>query len=207
MTKSSVNKKSVLRLSHYRKVLKRFEELGFERIFSGTLGQEAGVTAAQVRKDFSLFGISGNKRGGYVIKSLLEHLQVILKKNIVTKAVIIGAGNIGRALMHYNGFQKDNIEIAAVFDIDPIKISERAAIPILPLGKLADYIKINKVNIGIIAVPDQAAQEVFDLLQVAGIKGILNFTTMIFKDPAEDVIINNVYLQFELENIIYFLQD
>ena len=206
MIKGTVNRKSVRRLSHYRKVLLRLGELGFDRVFSETLGEEAGVTAAQVRKDFSHFGISGNKRGGYIIADLLEHLRSILKKDVPTNTVIVGAGNLGKALMYYNGFKKDNIKILAVFDIDPSKLSEKGEIPILHLSKLSSFVKSHNINIGIIAVPDMAAQTIFDLLQDAGIKGILNFTTMIFKDTKE-VVINNVYLQIELENIIYFINE
>ncbi|MBN2415109.1 redox-sensing transcriptional repressor Rex [bacterium] len=198
-----MNKKSVSRLSHYRKVLLRLNELGFDRIFSDTLGEEAGVTAAQVRKDFSIFGISGNKRGGYIIADLIARLDDILKKRTVTRVIIVGAGNLGKALMHYPGFRRDSIEISAVFDIDPTKISRKADVPVLPLEEVGEFIAAHGIDIAIIAVPDVAAQRVFDILQRAGIRGILNFTTMTFKDN-EDVVVNNVYLQFELENLIYF---
>ncbi len=198
-----VNKKMVLRLSHYRKAIIRLKELGFKKVFSETLGEENGVTAAQVRKDFSIFEISGNKRGGYPIDETLDKLEHILRKDKRSDVIIVGVGNLGCALMQYKDLQKEKIQILAGFDIDPAKINLKAPIPIFHLRELKQYCIKHKIKIGIIAVPDVAAQEVCNEMLAAGIEGILNFTTMRFKG-AENIIINNVYLQFELENVIYF---
>ena len=99
--KMIVSKKHISRLSRYRKALFRFKELGFVKVFSDTLGEAVGVTASQVRKDFSLFGISGNKRGGYQIDALIDKLQNILGKDFDQKVIIVGIGNIGNALMAF----------------------------------------------------------------------------------------------------------
>ncbi len=128
-----------------------------------------------------------------------------MKKDNEYQIVIAGAGNIGRALMNYERFREDNIRIVAAFDIDPTKIGDKLRVPVYPLTEMEEYIRKNKIPLGIIAVPDVAAQSIFDLMIRAGIKGILNFTTIRFKG-AEDVTISNVYLQFELENIIYNLK-
>ena len=89
------NKNCIIRLSRYKNALIRFKTLGFIKIFSEYLADAVGVTSAQVRKDFSLFGISGNKRGGYQIDALITKLNSILGKNEVQKVVLVGAGQLG----------------------------------------------------------------------------------------------------------------
>lgn len=199
-----VNKKCISRLSRYRKTLFRFQELGFVKVFSDTLGEAVGVTASQVRKDFSLFGISGNKRGGYKIDELIDKLQNILGKDEDQKVIVVGLGNIGNALIKYKGFEKEGIKVVAGFDIDPTKINKKADVPLLPLEEMEDFVNQNKIEVGIIAVPDIAGQQVFDAMVAAGIKGFLNFAPIRYQN-ADDVIINNVNLQIELENVIYFV--
>ncbi|MEW5759036.1 MAG: redox-sensing transcriptional repressor Rex [Candidatus Omnitrophota bacterium] len=199
-----VNRNCIIRLSRYKNALFRLKALGFMKVFSDNLADAVGVTAAQVRKDFSLFGVTGNKKGGYLVDSLIERLNIILGKDSVNNVIIIGAGNIGTALMKYKGFEKEGIKIIACFDIDPIKFSKKADIPVLPLENIKDFIKNNEVKIGIIAVPDIAAQNVLDILAVSGVKGVLNFAPIRLKGP-DDCIINNVNLEHELENVIYFV--
>ena len=199
-----VNKKCISRLSRYRKTLFRFQELGFVKVFSDTLGEAVGVTASQVRKDFSLFGISGNKRGGYKIDQLIDKLQNILGKDEDQKVIVVGLGNIGNALIKYKGFEKEGIKVVAGFDIDPTKINKKADVPLLPLEEMEDFVRQNQIEVGIIAVPDIAGQQVFDAMIAAGIKGFLNFAPIRYQN-ADDVIINNVNLQIELENVIYFV--
>ncbi len=199
-----VNKKCISRLSRYRKALFRFKELGFVKVFSDTLGEAVGVTASQVRKDFSLFGIPGNKRGGYQIDTLIDKLQNILGKDYDQKVIIVGIGNIGNALIKYKGFEREGIKIVAGFDIDPAKVNKKSAVPIYPLDEIYSYVKKHGITIGIIAVPEIVAQEVCDKMISAGIKGILNFAPIRYKG-AENAMITNVNLQAELENVIYFV--
>jgi len=198
------NKNCIIRLSRYKNSLYRLQSLGFVKVFSENLADAVGVTAAQVRKDFSLFGISGNRRGGYEIGSLLEKLNTILGKDQLQKVVVAGAGHLGGALMRYNGFEKEGIKIAACFDIDPATYDRASAVPVLPIEELRAFVKDNAIKIGIIAVPDVAAAQVAEQMSSAGIKGILNFAPIRLKVP-EDVTINNVNLELELENLIYFV--
>jgi len=198
------SKRIILRLSRYRNALMRFKELGFVKIFSEYLADAVAVTSAQVRKDFSLFGISGNKRGGYQIDDLIAKLNSILGKNDVQKVVLVGAGQLGSALLNYRNFEKEGIKIVAAFDIDPAKHVQKNAIPVLPLEQITTFIERNKIKIAILCVPDIAAQQTLDILVNAGIKGVLNFTPTELKAPARCVI-NNVNLAVELENLIYFV--
>lgn len=199
------NKHSIIRLLKYKSSLLRFRILGFKRVFSDNLADAADVTAAQVRKDFSLFGIPGNRRGGYQIDELLTRLNSLLGKDVVQKVIIVGAGNIGSALMKYKGFDKEGIQITAGFDIDPEKIQREGNIPVYPFEEMKDYVKNNNIKIGIISVTEMFAQHVLDTMVEAGIKGVLNFAPIKLKGP-DDVFISNVDLLGELEKVIYFVK-
>ena len=192
----------IKRLLQYKLCLLRFKELGVSTIFSHNLSEVAGVTAVQVRKDFSNYGIKGKKRGGYSIESLLEELNKIFgdsKKNII----IVGMGNIGKALAQYNErFIKKNLHIVAAFDIDPGKQNKSFGVPVFSIDKLQAEIKHHNVSTAIVAVPFQTAQEVCNHLIASGIKGILNFAPVILKVP-DDVVIDNINLSNKLEGIIY----
>lgn len=201
---ATTNKQCIIRLSRYKSALYRLRSLGFVKVFSDNLADAIGVTSSIVRKDFSLFGISGNKRGGYEIDNLLEKLNSILGKDTIQKVVVVGSGNIGQALMKYKGFEQGGIKIVAGFDTDPAKQSPSGGVPVYPLEELKDFIKERGIKIGIIAVPDAAAQQVADVLLQAGIKGILNFAPIRLRAP-EDRVVNNVNLELELENLIYFV--
>jgi len=194
-----------MRLSRYRNAIIRLKSLNFVRVFSDNLADAASVTSAQVRKDFSIFGISGHRRGGYQVDDLLGQLNQILGKDNVQEIILVGVGNIGRALLRYTGFEKSGIRIVAGFDIDPSKYNLDTNMPILPLDKMHDYIVTNKIKIAIIAVPDYAAQQVLELMKSAGIKGVLNFAPITLRESS-DFIINNINLLTELENIIYFVK-
>lgn len=199
-----INRNCIIRLSRYKNALSRLKTLGFVKVFSENLADAVGVTACQVRKDFSMFGVTGSKRGGYQIDALIESLNTILGKNEIRKVIIAGAGNIGTALLRYKGFEEEGIKIAAVFDIDPTKINHDSLIPVFPLEALKEYIKNNKIEIGIIAVPDVAAQQVMDAMVSSGIKGVLNFAPIRLRGP-EECVINNVNIELELENVIYYV--
>ncbi len=198
------NRSCIIRLSRYKNALNRLRTLNFVRVFSDNLADAAGVTAAQVRKDFSLFGITGNRRGGYRVDELAEQLNRILGKDQLHEFIVIGVGNIGRALLHYPGFERSGINVVAGFDIDPAKFNQDSKPPVLPLDQLAGIIKTRDIKLAILAVPDYAAQQVLELALSAGIKGVLNFAPICLKAPT-GCIINNINLETELENLIYFI--
>lgn len=178
--------------------------LGFVKVFSDNLADAVGVTAVQVRKDFSLFGLTGNKRGGYQVEHLIEKLNALLGKNQLQKVVIVGVGKIGAALLNYSGFEKEEIRIVAAFEIDPVLFDREAEVPVLPLDELKAFVKEHGIRIGIIATPDSAAQQVLEIMVDAGIKGVLNFAPIRLRVP-ETCVIQSVDLGRELEKIIYFV--
>ena len=195
----------ILRLSRYKNAALRLKSLNFVKVFSDNLADATGVTASQVRKDFSIFGISGNRRGGYQIDELLTQLNKVLGKDKLQKFIVVGVGNMGRALINYPGFVKSEIKIVAGFDLDPSKYNRKADAPVFPMDELAGYVKTNEVELGIIAVPDFAAQEVFDKLIQAGIKGVLNFAPIRLRSENTDVVVHTLNLETEIENLIYFV--
>ncbi len=197
-------KNCVIRLSRYKNALNRFKSLGFVKVFSDNLADAVGVTSSQVRKDFSLFGISGNKKGGYKVDELVDKINIILGKNEIQQVVLVGAGHMGKALLKYKGFEKEGMKIVACFDIDQTKLNREALTPILPAKEMKDFVQIRQIRVGIIAVPDAAAQAVLDQMLEAGIKGVLNFAPITLRG-AEDTVVNNVNIELELENVIYYV--
>lgn len=196
------NNKIVQRLLQYRTCLEHLDELGFERVYSHTLGAESGVSPEQVRKDFSKFCIKGNRRGGYEIRKLMATLDKTFGKHKVQQTVLVGMGNLGRALSGYRGFMRKKIEIVAAFDIDPAKIGKKYSIPVYDMQELEGFLKQNRVWVAILAVPESKAQEVCDTLVQSGIAGIMNFSPIILKVP-EEVMVNNINLSNELEGLVY----
>lgn len=199
----ATNKNCIVRISRYKNALTRLKSLGFVKVFSSNLADATGTSSAQVRKDFSLFGITGNKRGGYNIDDLIEQMNTIFGKHKVHRVVVVGIGNIGKALLSYKGFEKESIRVVAAFDIDSSKIDPEASVPVFPLEQMENYIKENEIKLGVISVPDVAAQQVFEMMRSAGIKGVLNFAPI--NISADDVIVNNINLEMELENLIYYV--
>jgi redox-sensing transcriptional repressor len=199
-----VIKNSLKRIFLYRACLARLKMMGVEKVFSYTLANDTGVTSDQVRKDFSEFGIRGNKRGGYEITDLLEKMENIFHRNKDHNIVLIGMGNLGLALSKYSKFIQRNMNIVATFDIDPFKQKIRSGIPVYSMSRLKEIIDRFRIKVAILAVPEISAQEVSDELVRAGIKGIVNFAPVLLKVPPE-VVINNVNLCDELESVIYYV--
>lgn len=200
------NRNCIGRLSRYKSSLHHFKELGFKKIFSNYLAQAVGTSSTQIRKDFSIFKIQGNKRGGYEIDILITRLNSILNKNETQKVILVGAGNLGSALMHYRGFAKEGFHLLAAFDIDPVKLNSQIDTPVLPLMELPKFVIENEVAFGIISVPAVVAQQVFDMMVGAGIRGILNFAPCCLTSTDSRVFVNNVNLELELEQLVYFVK-
>jgi redox-sensing transcriptional repressor len=193
----------VCRLSQYRSALRRFELLGFQKIFSPYLAQTIGVSSAVVRKDFSEFGITGNKRGGYAIDALITQIDHILGKNEVLNVALAGVGNLGQALLRYRNFAAEGIHISVAFDLDPSKCRDKENPPILPVKEMEAFISSRGIRIGLIAVPELVAQEVAQTMVRAGITGILNFAPIQLQVPALCTV-HNVNLALEISALAYY---
>lgn len=207
-----MNSDMLIRITRYYRALNRLRSIGLEKVFAHNLADAAGVSAAVVRKDFSILEIHGQKRGGYEITELIGKLSVILGKGDEQDVVIIGCGRIGKALMHYSGFEPDGIRVVAGFDTDPIVYADASnPVPVYPMSRLDEIVNALGTKVAIITVPESAAADTAEKLFDAGIRGILNFSPITLKPrPAKDdetpVVIHNINIALELEQIFYELQ-
>jgi len=150
-----------------------------EKISSKKLGELMGSSASQVRLDLSYFGDFGQQGYGYNIKKLKNELSNILSINIERTMIIVGAGNIGRALTRFNAFSEAGFILKAIFDVKPVLIGEKINdVMIHDVKEMGDFVRQKSIDIGVIAVPKEAANEVASVLVKNGIKGILNFAPL-----------------------------
>lgn len=198
----SINR-SVERLLKYRLSLLKFKAQGFDNFYSKYLAEEVDVSPEQVRKDFSEKGIKGRKKAGYNVDETLLILNNILQRDSIRNIIVVGIGNIGRAMIYnFKNFQKNNFSVVAAFDINPAKQKMYSGIKVYRLDNLKEIVKKNKVKTAIIAVPTVSAQLVCDKLIDCGIIGIMNFAPVVLKVP-KDVISRNINLCNELEGIMH----
>jgi len=195
-------KKSLRRILLYRGSLIHLQALGVQKVYSYTLGKETGISAEQVRKDFSEYQIKGKQRGGYQVNDLIAEMENIFYKKGSQNIIVVGRGNIGSSLANYEHFIKRQINIVATFDMDPSKQRIRSEIPVYTMDRIKEIIDRFCVRTAIIAVPDIAAQGVCDLLVNYGVEGIINFAPVILKVP-DHIIVNNINLSDEIESVIY----
>lgn len=194
---------AVKRLSLYLRQLESFHKKDRRTISSKQLGESLGLTDAQVRKDLAYFGQFGHPGIGYRVDELIVKVRQILGTDKTWNVLLVGAGNLGRALLAYKGFEAKGFAIAAVFDSDSSKVGKKqAGFEILPLSALKSTIQAHQIKLAIIAVPADAAQDVADQLVDAGVRGLLNFAPVQIQLP-EDVAINSVDLAVQLERISF----
>lgn len=199
-----INDETVTRFIKYNRILSQLKSLGMARVFSNNLGDALGITPALVRKDFSRFDLTGNKRGGYEIDVLIEKLDILLGGKDVENMVIVGCGHIAKALINHVDFIKDGGKIVAGFDIYP-QDEKFKNIPIYKTEILPTYIKEHKIRTAILTVPEEAAANMHEKLLALGIKGVLNFTPVELKST-ESCIVNNVNIGLEIKKLTYLVK-
>jgi len=194
---------AVKRLSLYLRQLESFKRKDRRTISSKQLGESLNLTDAQVRKDLAYFGQFGHPGIGYRVDDLIGQLRKILGTDKTWNVLLVGAGNLGRALVAYRGFDAKGFRLAAVFDRDPSKIGTKLGdFTIHALDELQKIVTEMSIRLGIIAVPADVAQEVADLLVSAGVRGLLNFAPVSIQVPPE-VAINAVDLAVQLEQLSF----
>jgi redox-sensing transcriptional repressor len=170
---------AVRRLSLYLRQLESSLGVGKHTVSSRQLGQALGLTDAQVRKDLAYFGQFGRPGIGYDVDDLITQIRRILGTDRVWNVLLIGAGNLGRALLCYRGFAKKGFHLVAVFDKDDSLIGRTVegapGVVVQPLSDLPNVVREHNVHLAILAVPASAAQEAADCALKAGVRGILNF--------------------------------
>lgn len=206
MDKIDIPKKAIYRLSIYYRCLQRLRENEVETVSSDALARAAGVKPSQLRKDLAYFGQFGTRGLGYPVEALATTIRETLGRERLQPVVLIGAGNLGSALLRYQGFQKEGFEVVAAFDANPDSARTRVtSIPVLAESDLETFVREHSIKLAILCVPAEFAQSVVNRLVAAGVQGILNFSPLLLEVPA-DVTVNNVDLALELEHLSYFIR-
>jgi redox-sensing transcriptional repressor len=202
---SRISQSTVRRLSHYYRVLEEVEAEGKRLISSDRLAEREGITSAQVRKDLSCFGSFGRRGLGYNVAHLREEIRGILGLDRRWRVAIVGAGNVGAALLAYRGFAKQGFDVVAVLDRDPQRVGQRIGdLVVHDTDEISSVAAEQRVDMGVIATPVGAAQEVADLLVAVGVRGILNFAPRKLFVPPQ-VALRNVDMTVELESLSFSL--
>jgi len=209
LKKKNIPSITINRLSIYHRCLEKILETGkieaLEIISSFEIAEMTGINSAQIRKDLAYFGEFGRRGLGYPLIDLNRELKKILGLDKEWSIIIAGAGNLGKALVKYKGFQKRGFVIKGIFDNNPSKIGNKLDhIFIYDIKEVEKFIQAKNINIGILVVPADSAQEVADKMVAGGIKAILNFAPVHIILPSE-IKIHNVDLSIEFEGLTYYL--
>lgn len=203
--REEIPRKAIYRVSIYSRCLRRLHEKGLETVSSSALAAAAGVKPAQLRKDLGYFGQFGTRGLGYPVEVLLNKFREVLGRATLQPVILVGAGNLGRALLRYDGFLKEGFEVLAAFDKAAATMDKsKIAVPVFPDSMMPDYVAEHAVRMAILCVPAEFGQEVANALVDAGVRGILNFSPTILHVP-EDVVVTRVDLAMELENLSFFI--
>jgi redox-sensing transcriptional repressor len=201
-----LSRASAGRLSLYLRRLETLLREGTSRVSSSLLGEALGVNDAQVRKDLALLGNLGHPGIGYDAPELIHAIRHTLGIDRSWPSILVGVGNLGRALLRYRGFAERGFHVLALFDTDPAKVGQRIeGLPIHPITECATVIAATHAELGILTVPSGKSQAVADSLVAAGIRGILNFAPGILRLP-QGVAHVTVDLTFQLEQLAFLVQ-
>jgi len=196
---------TVRRLSLYLSFLEELEQTGASTVSSDMLARLGGTTSAQVRKDLSIFGSFGKRGLGYDVEELTSKLRGILGLEQSWRVCVVGAGKLGLALAQYPGFAEKGFHVAAVYDAAPARIGTKwDSLTVRDARDLAGDASAEHFDIGVIAVPSEAAQSVADQLVAAGIHAIMNFAPVQIIVPP-DVVTRTVNMALEFEALSFAL--
>ena len=198
----------VRRLPLYARELGLLAAEGHEFISSQEMGQRLGVTPAQIRKDLSYFGRFGRRGRGYEVVALRERLRSILGLNgRVKEVVLVGVGQLGRAVLGYGGFRVGGFEVVRVFDSDPGQVGEKVSDHVVSdVASLPEYLENTRVSMAIVAVPAEAAPTVIQTLIDGGVRAILSYAPISMSVPS-NVRMRLIDPVMELESMAYYLEE
>ena len=194
---------AVKRLSLYLRQLEEHAADRVEKVSSRQLAESLHVTSAQVRKDLAYFGQFGRSGVGYRVGPLIEQLRRILGTDKTWNVIVVGAGDLGRALLRYRGFRRKGFELVAAFDIANAKVGRTVGpVPVYHVDELPRIVREYDVRLAILTVPAEAAQGITELLCRSGIMGVLNFAPTTLQ-PSTDIAIGPVDLAAHLEQLSF----
>ena len=205
MVKNSISKAVIGRLPRYYRYLGEIMESGVERISSGELSKKMNVTASQIRQDLNNFGGFGQQGYGYNVKYLYVEIGKILGVDKQHNMIIIGAGNLGRALANYANFEKRGFVLIGLFDKNPKLIGKKVrGISVQSMKNLEEFAKDNKIDIATLAIPKAEAVKVAEKLAECGVSAIWNFAHTDLNLP-KNIVVENVHLSESLMQLSYNL--
>ncbi len=208
MKQGKVSNNVIRRLPRYLRKLDELTESGVGRISSFELGQQLGLTPSQIRQDFSNFGEFGQQGYGYNVEALRAQIAGILGMDRGFRAILIGVGNIGHALMDNFSFTEWGVELSAAFDVKESLIgSEFNGVPIYSEDSLEDYLNTHDIQIAVLAVPKTVALAVTEKLIRNGIEAIWNFTNIELTEPNSTTIVENVHFSDSLLALSYYVAE
>ena len=198
----------IRRLPLYARELGSVASEGNEYISSEGLGKRLGVSPAQIRKDLNYFGSFGTRGRGYEVTSLRQRIRTILKLNgRIKEMVLVGVGQLGRAVLAYRGFLMGGFEVVRIFDSDPEQIGQSIGNHVVDdVTSLPEFLRRSKVAIAIVAVPTEAASTVIDTLVAGGVRAILSYAPITRSVP-DGVRLRQIDPVMELESMSYYLSD
>ncbi len=206
-SKKKVSIAVIRRLPRYYRYLSDLLRMDITRVSSKELSTRMGITASQIRQDLNCFGGFGQQGYGYNVESLYNEIGNILGVNNKFHTIIVGAGNMGQALANYSNFEKRGFLITGIFDVNPKLIGKKIKnIEIMDLETVEEFVKKNRVDIAILAVPSDHTPEAAERMARLGIKGLWNFSPMDLKLPY-DIIIENVHLSDSLMVLGYRINE
>lgn len=206
--KSDVSPAVVNRLPRYFRYLRELIRQGRSRISSGELSEMMNVTASQIRQDLNCFGGFGQQGYGYNVNYLYAKICEILGVGEGYTAIVVGIGNLGRALVHNPMFEKRGVDVVGLFDIDPAKVgAEVGGLLVRDMKDLEAFLKETHVDIAVLTLPKDAAAAAADRLAAAGVPGIWNFTGYELDRQLTDTVIESVHLGDSLMRLCFGLRE
>lgn len=198
--------KTVERLSQYRRVLKKYEELEGSHIFSHDLARLLKINPVQVRRDLMLIGFSGNYRNGYKVQDLLKLIDKTLTTPKSQNTAIIGMGKLGNAILrHISPSDVCPVSVKAAFDVNPRRINkDYSGVHCYDISKIPEIVKENNIKIAILTISDDDIQAIVDVLIESGIKGIVNYIAGPIRVP-DEIYFKEYDIRTTLEEMSYFI--
>ena len=208
MKKHKVSNAVIRRLPRYYRHLTDLSKAGVLRISSSALGTAMNLTASQIRQDLSCFGEFGQQGYGYNVENLRNEVAEILGMSRAHTAIILGVGNLGRALIENFSFQRCGFQLTAAFDVDPDLIGrDISGIRIHSADELEAYLREEPASVGVLTVPKSAADAMAQRLIQSGVKGLWNFTNLELNVGDADVVVENVHFADSLLALSYLISE
>lgn len=208
MKRINISHNVIRRLPRYLRKLDDLAYHGTDRISSGELGRQLGLTPSQIRQDFSCFGEFGQQGYGYNVEKLRDEISAILGMKEGFSVILVGVGNLGHALVNNFGFDSHGFNLKAAFDVDPAVVgTEVGGVHVFHSSEMMDYLARNKIDIAVLSVPKRLANNMAKTLTTYGIRAIWNFTNIELEFEDKSVLVENIHFSDSLLYLSYHLAE